>query len=167
MARRQSHAHAVGRDRDTLKPLHMVWLSSGRVGSFLRHAPLGHCTFSASGCYLRSAFQGMRLGFPKHPIFACIDNYIGALGAAVLVQRAAGQRHAHPKHPMFACSDNYIGALGAAVLANALKGNATLTGLHIKGNELGNEGVKALCEAFRARGARVTALDFGNNRRAA
>ena len=61
-------------------------------------------------------------------------------------------------------SDNYIGALGAAVLANALKGNATLTGLHIKGNELGNEGVKALCEAFRAREGRVTALDFGNNR---
>lgn len=62
-------------------------------------------------------------------------------------------------------SDNYIGALGAAVLANALKGNAALTGLHIKGNELGNEGVKALCEAFRAREGRVTALDFGNNRR--
>ena len=63
-------------------------------------------------------------------------------------------------------SDNYIGALGAAVLANALKGNTTLTGLHIKGNELGNEGVKALCDAFRAREGRVTALDFGNNRRA-
>ena len=63
------------------------------------------------------------------------------------------------------CSDNYIGALGAAVLANALKGNAALTGLHIKGNELGNEGVKALCEAFRARDGRVSALDFGNNRR--
>ena len=66
-----------------------------------------------------------------------------------------------------ACSDNYIGALGAAVLANALKSNAALTGLHIKGNELGNEGVKALCEAFRAREGRVSALDFGNNRRAA
>ncbi len=64
-------------------------------------------------------------------------------------------------------SDNYIGALGAAVLANALAKNGALTGLHIKGNELGNEGVKALCEAFRAREARVVALDFGNNRRAA
>lgn len=63
-------------------------------------------------------------------------------------------------------SDNYIGALGAAVLANALKGNAALTDLHIKGNELGNEGVRALCGAFRAREGRVTALDFGNNRRA-
>ncbi len=66
-----------------------------------------------------------------------------------------------------ALSDNYIGALGAAVLANALAKNGALTGLHIKGNELGNEGVKALCEAFRAREARVIALDFGNNRRGA
>ena len=52
------------------------------------------------------------------------------------------------------------------MLANALKTNTTLTGLHIKGNELGNEGVKALCDAFRAREGRVVALELGNNRRA-
>lgn len=53
------------------------------------------------------------------------------------------------------------------MLANALAKNTALTGLHIKGNELGNEGVKALCDAFRTRQARVVALDFGNNRRVA
>ena len=41
-------------------------------------------------------------------------------------------------------SDNYVGGLGAAVLANALHKNTALQELHIKGNELGNEGAKSL-----------------------
>ena len=47
-----------------------------------------------------------------------------------------------------ACSDNYIGGLGAAVLANALQKNTSLQELYIKGNELGDAGVEALCKAF-------------------
>lgn len=65
------------------------------------------------------------------------------------------------------CSDNYIGALGASVLANALAKNKSLRELHLKGNELGNEGVKAICAALRERQAPVTSLDFGNNKCAA
>ena len=63
------------------------------------------------------------------------------------------------------CSDNYVGGLGAAVLANALKKNTCLRELYIKGNELGNEGVKAICGAVSEKqqpGFR--ALDAGNNR---
>ena len=62
------------------------------------------------------------------------------------------------------CSDNYIGALGAAVIANALKKNKSLRELHMKGNELGDEGVKAICAALRERQAPITSLDFGNNK---
>ena len=62
------------------------------------------------------------------------------------------------------CSDNYIGALGAAVIANALKKNKSLRELHMKGNELGDEGVKAICTALRERQAPITSLDFGNNK---
>lgn len=62
------------------------------------------------------------------------------------------------------CSDNYIGALGAAVIANALKKNKSLRELHMKGNELGDEGVKAICAALKERQAPVTSLDFGNNK---
>ena len=61
-------------------------------------------------------------------------------------------------------SDNYIGALGASVLANALAKNKSLREVHMKGNELGNEGVKAICAALRVRQAPVTSLDFGNNK---
>ncbi len=62
------------------------------------------------------------------------------------------------------CSDNYIGALGAAVIANALKKNKSLRELHMKGNELGDEGVKAICAALKERQAPITSLDFGNNK---
>jgi len=46
------------------------------------------------------------------------------------------------------CSDNYVGGLGATVLANALAKNTSLRELYIKGNELGDTGVEALCKAF-------------------
>lgn len=49
------------------------------------------------------------------------------------------------------CSDNYIGSVGAGVLAAALRQNESLNELHIKGNDLGDEGVKALCEALKER----------------
>jgi Ran GTPase-activating protein (RanGAP) involved in mRNA processing and transport len=62
------------------------------------------------------------------------------------------------------CSDNYIGALGASVLANALARNRSLRELHLKGNELGNEGVAAVCAALRERQAPIHSLDFGNNK---
>ena len=65
------------------------------------------------------------------------------------------------------CSDNYIGGLGAAVLANALKKNETLRELSVKGNELGDEGIKAICGALIERKTRFKALDIGNNRSAA
>lgn len=47
------------------------------------------------------------------------------------------------------CSDNYIGGMGAVVLANALKQNSGLRELHIKGNELGDSGTTAICDAIR------------------
>ena len=62
------------------------------------------------------------------------------------------------------CSDNYVGALGAAVLSNALKTNKSLKELHIKGNELGNEGIKVICTALSQRQTTFKALDAGNNR---
>ena len=62
------------------------------------------------------------------------------------------------------CSDNYIGALGAAVIANALSKNKSLRELHMKGNALGDEGVKALCKALKERQSPITSLDFGNNK---
>ena len=64
-------------------------------------------------------------------------------------------------------SDNYVGGLGAAVLANALQKNTVLQELYIKGNELGNEGVKALCGALAQREVPFRVLDVGNNRSAA
>ena len=64
------------------------------------------------------------------------------------------------------CSDNYVGGLGAAVLANALQQNTALQELYIKGNELGNEGVKALCGALAQREVPFKVLDVGNNRSA-
>ena len=38
--------------------------------------------------------------------------------------------------------------MGAVVLANALKANGGLRELHIKGNELGDSGTTALCDAL-------------------
>lgn len=43
--------------------------------------------------------------------------------------------------------------MGAGVLAAALRKNTSIRELHIKGNELGDEGVKALCEALAERPA--------------
>lgn len=45
-------------------------------------------------------------------------------------------------------SDNYIGGMGAIVLANALKSNKGLRELHIKGNDIGDAGITAICEAL-------------------
>ena len=50
------------------------------------------------------------------------------------------------------------------MLANALAKNRSLRELHLKGNELGNEGVTAICNALKERQAPVTSLDFGNNK---
>ena len=50
-------------------------------------------------------------------------------------KRAHGTARAHATR-----SDNYIGALGASVLAKAIAKNEGLRELHIKGNELGNDG---------------------------
>ena len=50
------------------------------------------------------------------------------------------------------------------MIANALKKNKTLRELHMKGNELGDEGVKAICGALRERQSPITSLDFGNNK---
>ena len=41
-----------------------------------------------------------------------------------------------------------MGGVGATVLANALAKNSSLRELYIKGNELGDTGVEALCKAF-------------------
>jgi Ran GTPase-activating protein (RanGAP) involved in mRNA processing and transport len=57
--------------------------------------------------------------------------------------------------------------MGAITLANALRMNKSLRKLYMKGNELGNEGVKAICEALLERQSPISALDFGNNRCAA
>lgn len=62
------------------------------------------------------------------------------------------------------CSDNYAGGLGAAVLANALQKNTALQELYIKGNDMGNEGIKALCSALAQRETPFRVLDAGNNR---
>lgn len=64
------------------------------------------------------------------------------------------------------CSDNYAGGLGAAVLANALQKNTALLELYIKGNDMGNEGIKALCGALAERETSFRVLDVGNNRQA-
>ena len=50
------------------------------------------------------------------------------------------------------------------MLAKALLQNKSLRELHIKGNQLGDEGIKVLCDAFRDRKSPVACLDFGNNR---
>jgi len=64
------------------------------------------------------------------------------------------------------CSDNYVGGVGARVLANALQKNSALQELYIKGNDMGNEGIKALCSALSERETSFRVLDAGNNRQA-
>ncbi len=64
------------------------------------------------------------------------------------------------------CSDNYVGGVGARVLANALQKNSALQELYIKGNDMGNEGIKALCGALSERETSFRVLDAGNNRQA-
>ena len=84
--------------------------------------------------------------------------------AAYCMQLAFLLRAAGLPQGFVLCSDNYIGALGAAVIANALSKNKSLRELHMKGNELGDEGVKALCKALKERQSPITSLDFGNNK---
>ena len=62
------------------------------------------------------------------------------------------------------CSDNYVGALGANMLANALKSNKGIRELSLRGNELGDEGIKALCSSLAARETPLTHLDIANNK---
>ena len=49
-------------------------------------------------------------------------------------------------------SDNYIGGMGSIVLANALKQNKGLQELHIKGNDIADAGITAICEALEGVG---------------
>lgn len=69
--------------------------------------------------------------------------------------------------------------MGASLFAQALKKNATIEEFSIKGNEIGNEGLKVLCEALlvccvhfhdtnspwpvQEREAEIRSLDIGNN----
>ena len=69
-----------------------------------------------------------------------------------------------PDLPCFCFSDNYPTALGGAVLSNALKTNTSIRELYWRGNELGNEGIKALCSALQERSTQMAVLDVGNNR---
>ncbi len=71
-----------------------------------------------------------------------------------------------PDLPFFCFSDNYPTALGGAVLSNALKTNTSIRELYWRGNELGNEGIKALCSALQERSTQMAVLDVGNNRSA-
>ena len=61
-------------------------------------------------------------------------------------------------------SDNYLGEEGAKLLADALSVNTTITELSLKGNELGDLGIKAICEALAERSCGIKSLDLGNNR---
>lgn len=45
-------------------------------------------------------------------------------------------------------SDNYLGPMGASVLAQAIKQNTSIQEVYMKGNDIGNEGVKSICEAL-------------------
>ena len=47
--------------------------------------------------------------------------------------------------------------MGAVVLANALKQNSGLRELHIKGNELGDAGTTAICDALKGKVASIFA----------
>ena len=50
------------------------------------------------------------------------------------------------------------------MLANALKKNTALEELYIKGNDMGNEGMKAICAALCERKTPFRVLDAANNR---
>lgn len=50
------------------------------------------------------------------------------------------------------------------MLANALKTNTGIRELALRGNDLGDEGVKALCSALAARDAPLHVLDLANNK---
>lgn len=49
-------------------------------------------------------------------------------------------------------TDNYLGEEGALSLADALRANSSIKELHLKGNEMGDKGVAAVCEALLVRG---------------
>lgn len=72
-----------------------------------------------------------------------------------------------PIAPSNKCSDNYVGALGASTLANGLRANTGIEELYIKGNDIGDEGIKALCNALAERTTPLSVLDIGNNKCAA
>jgi hypothetical protein len=46
-----------------------------------------------------------------------------------------------------------LGEVGALALAAALERNKSIRELNIKGNEVGDAGIKAICEALMVRGA--------------
>ncbi len=48
-------------------------------------------------------------------------------------------------------TDNYLGEAGALSLADSLRANSSLRELHLKGNEIGDKGVTAICEALMVR----------------
>ena len=50
------------------------------------------------------------------------------------------------------------------MLSNALKSNTSIRELYWRGNELGNEGIKALCSSLQERSTQMAVLDVGNNR---
>lgn len=62
------------------------------------------------------------------------------------------------------CSDNYLGEEGAKILGKALENNELITDLALKGNDLGDAGISAICEALRKRKGRIRSLDLGNNK---
>ncbi len=49
-------------------------------------------------------------------------------------------------------TDNYLGEEGAMSLADALRANGSIRELHLKGNEMGDKGMAAVCEALLVRG---------------
>lgn len=60
-------------------------------------------------------------------------------------------------------SDNYIGTAGAVMLSDHLASNTALEELTLKGNELGDDGLTALCKALQQRPRSLKVLDVGNN----
>ena len=96
----------------------------------------------------------------------CSDNYVGGVGAKVLANVVIIKQADKSSQTTVCCSDNYVGGIGARVLANALQKNSTLQELYIKGNDMGNEGIKALCGALSERETSFRVLDAGNNRQA-
>ena len=60
-------------------------------------------------------------------------------------------------------SDNYIGTAGAVMLSDHLAANTVLEELTLKGNELGDDGLTALCKCLQQRKRSLKVLDVGNN----